>query len=133
MSNAQLNKKRILIVIGENEMSMTLERRQKEERKLSTKTEKTYQRLYNHLSIIFNHFFDEYWVVRSSQKDLCENIQSLILVHYQSSTKLSYLNIFIIIKKYHNCKFDLLDNLRNKLMNEVMNEKKRKLIRENNL
>jgi hypothetical protein len=115
------NKKRIIFIVeGQNEMDYTLERRQKEERKLSIKTENNYQRQYNYLTDLFKQS-NKYWVVRSSIKDLYEKIKSL---NCQPSTKLGYLNIFIIIKKCYNCKFDLLDNLRNELMNEKKKEVK---------
>jgi hypothetical protein len=95
MSNTQLNKKRIIFIVeGINEMDYTLERRQQQERKLSTKTENNYQRQYNYLTDLFKQS-DKYWVVRSSIKDLYEKIKSL---NCKPSTKLGYLNIFIIIK-----------------------------------
>jgi hypothetical protein len=94
-----------------NEMVYTIQQRQSEERKLSPTTENNYNRQYNFLTSLFGSESD--WVVHSSTKKLVENIKSL---DCKDSNKLVYLNIFIIIKKYHNLDYHLLDDLRNKLM-----------------
>jgi hypothetical protein len=94
-----------------NEMVYTIQQRQIEERQLSPTTEHNYMRQYNYLTSLFGSQSD--WVVHASNKKLVENIKSL---ESKDSNKLVYLNIFIIIKKYHNLDYHLLDDLRNKLM-----------------
>ena len=72
-----MNKKRIIFIVeGINEMDYTLERRQQQERKLSTKTENNYQRQYNYLTDLFKQN-DKYWVVRSSIKDKIKTLITL--------------------------------------------------------
>lgn len=76
---------------------MMLTERNKEERPLSKTSENSYKRIYLYLTNLFNE--NHNWVNFHSQKYLINKLREL---DCKEDNKLSYLNLFIMIKKYAN-------------------------------
>jgi hypothetical protein len=79
------------------EIEMMLTERNKEERPLSKTSENSYKRIYLYLTNLFNE--NHNWVNFHSQKYLINKLREL---DCKEDNKLSYLNLFIMIKKYAN-------------------------------
>jgi len=92
------------------EIEMMLTERNKEERPLSKTSENSYKRIYLYLTNLFNE--NHNWVNFHSQKYLINKLREL---DCKEDNKLSYLNLFIMIKKYANLDNDELIKYRAEL------------------
>ena len=92
---------------------MMLTERNKEERPLSKTSENSYKRIYLYLTNLFNE--NHNWVNFHSQKYLINKLREL---DCKEDNKLSYLNLFIMIKKYANLDNEELIKYRAELFKE---------------
>jgi hypothetical protein len=95
------------------EIEMMLTERNKEERPLSKTSENSYKRIYLYLTNLFNE--NHNWVNFHSQKYLINKLREL---DCKEDNKLSYLNLFIMIKKYANLDNEELIKYRAELFKE---------------
>jgi hypothetical protein len=95
------------------EIEMMLTERNKEERPLSKTSENSYKRIYLYLTNLFNE--NHNWVNFHSQKYLINKLREL---DCKEDNKLSYLNLFIMIKKYANLDNEELLKYRAELFKE---------------
>jgi hypothetical protein len=95
------------------EIELMLSERNKEERPLSKTSENSYKRIYLYLTNLFNE--NHNWVHFHSQKYLINKLREL---DCKEDNKLSYLNLFIMIKKYANLDNDELIKYRAELFKE---------------
>jgi hypothetical protein len=108
-----------------SEIETALLERQNEERKLTTTSIKSYTRQYEYITKFFNQDGKENWISNSSQISL---INKLTKMETSDSNRLSYLNVFIIVRKYNGIDIDELIGYRVKLMKINKKDVKNKLI-----
>jgi len=108
-----------------SEIELALLQRQNEDRKLTTTSVKSYTRQYEYITKFLNQDDKENWVSNSSQISLINKLKNM---NTGNSNLLSYLNVFIFIRKYNGIDIDKLIEYREKLMKIKETDVKIKLI-----
>jgi hypothetical protein len=107
------------------EIENALLQRQNDERKLTTTSVKSYTRQYEYITKFFNQDDKNNWISNSSQSSLINKLKNM---NTGNSNRLSYLNIFVLVKKYNGLDNNELLEYREKLMKIKETDVKTKLI-----
>jgi hypothetical protein len=108
-----------------SEIETALLERQNDERKLTTTSVKSYIRQYEYITKFFNQDYKDNWISNSSQASLINKLKNM---NTGNSNRLSYLNVFVLVKKYNGIDIHELIGYRAKLMKIKETDVKTKLI-----